>query len=70
MAKKKKEKSFSSFVNNPIDFTLLITILLLLSMGLGPKGKFSAILDMIFEWSLAYWIFVGICFLAINSFNK
>ena len=34
MAKKKKEKSFSSFVNNPIDFTLLINILLLLSMGL------------------------------------
>lgn len=34
MAKKKKEKSFSSFVNNPIDFTLLITILLLLSVGL------------------------------------
>ena len=34
MAKKKKEKSFSSFVNNPIDFTLLITILLLSSMGL------------------------------------
>lgn len=34
MAKKKKERSFSSFVNNPIDFTLLITILLLLSIGL------------------------------------
>lgn len=34
MANKKKEKSFSSFVNNPIDFTLLITILLLLSVGL------------------------------------
>lgn len=34
MAKKKKEKSFSSFVNNPIDFTLIITILLLLSIGL------------------------------------
>lgn len=34
MAKKKKEKSFSSFLNNPIDFTLLITILLLLGMGL------------------------------------
>lgn len=34
MAKKKKEKSFSSFVNNPIDFTLLITICLLLSIGL------------------------------------
>ena len=34
MAKKKKEKSFSSFLNNPIDFTLLITILLLLSTGL------------------------------------
>ena len=34
MAKRKKEKSFSSFLNNPIDFTLLITILLLLSIGL------------------------------------
>ncbi len=34
MTKKKKEKSFSSFLNNPIDFTLLITILLLLSIGL------------------------------------
>ena len=31
---KKKNKTFSSFVNNPIDFTLLITILLLLSIGL------------------------------------
>ena len=29
-----KKKNFSSFVNNPIDFTLLITILLLLSIGL------------------------------------
>lgn len=34
MAKKKKEKSFSSFLNNPIDFTLIITILLLLGIGL------------------------------------
>ncbi len=34
MAKKRKEKSFSSFLNNPIDFTLIITILLLLSIGL------------------------------------
>ena len=35
MAKKrKKERNFSSFLNNPIDFTLLITILLLLSIGL------------------------------------
>ncbi len=34
MAKRRKEKSFSSFLNNPIDFTLLITILLLLSLGL------------------------------------
>ena len=32
--KKKKEKSFCSFLNNPIDFTLVITILLLLSLGL------------------------------------
>ena len=34
MAKKKKEKSFSSFLNNPIDFTLVMTILLLLGIGL------------------------------------
>lgn len=33
MAKKKTGK-FSSFLNNPIDFTLLITIILLLGMGL------------------------------------
>ena len=32
--KRRKEKSFSSFLNNPIDFTLLITILLLLCIGL------------------------------------
>ena len=31
---KRKGKSFSSFLKNPIDFTLLITILLLLSIGL------------------------------------
>ena len=30
----KKKKNFSSFLNNPFDFTLLITILLLLSIGL------------------------------------
>ena len=30
----KKKKTFSSFVNNPVDFTLVITILLLLSIGL------------------------------------
>ena len=34
MAKRKKEKSFSSFLNNPFDFTLVITILLLLGIGL------------------------------------
>ena len=34
MAKKKKEKNFSSFLNNPIDFTLVITVLLLLGVGL------------------------------------
>lgn len=34
MAKRKKEKSFSKFLNNPFDFTLLITILLLLGIGL------------------------------------
>lgn len=31
---KKEIKGFSSFLNNPVDFTLLITILLLLSIGL------------------------------------
>ena len=31
---KKKTGRFSSFLNNPIDFTLLIVILLLLSLGL------------------------------------
>ena len=30
MAKKKKGKSFSSFLNNPVDYTLVITVLLLL----------------------------------------
>jgi len=34
MAKKNKLKGFSSFLNNPVDFTLVITVLLLLSMGL------------------------------------
>ncbi len=34
MAKKKKTKSYSSFLNNPIDFTLLIVVLILLSIGL------------------------------------
>ena len=34
MAKKKKERNFSSFLNNPLDFTLIITIMLLLGIGL------------------------------------
>ena len=34
MAKKNKLKGFSSFLNNPVDFTLVITVLLLLSLGL------------------------------------
>lgn len=34
MEKRRKEKSFSSFLNNPVDFTLVITILLLLGIGL------------------------------------
>ena len=40
MAKKKKEKSFSSFLNNPIDFTLVITILFLLGIGLVIWKRF------------------------------
>ena len=34
MAKKRKKNKFSSFLENPIDYTLLITILLLLTLGL------------------------------------
>jgi len=34
MAKKNKLKGFSSFLNNSVDFTLVITVLLLLSLGL------------------------------------
>ena len=34
MPKKRKVKKFSSFLNNPIDFTLIIVIMLLLGMGL------------------------------------
>ena len=34
MAKKKELKGFSSFLNNPVDFTLVITTLLLLAIGL------------------------------------
>lgn len=30
----KKNKKFSSFLDNPIDYTLLITVLLLLTLGL------------------------------------
>lgn len=34
MAKKNNYKGFSSFLNNPVDFTLVITVLLLLCLGL------------------------------------
>lgn len=34
MAEKKVKKGFSSFLNNPVDFTLVITVLILLSIGL------------------------------------
>lgn len=34
MAKKRKIEGFSKFLNNPVDFTLVITVLLLLSIGL------------------------------------
>ena len=34
MTKRKKSKTYSSFLNNPIDFTLLIVVLILLSLGL------------------------------------
>lgn len=34
MSKKKKAKNFSRFLNNPVDYTLVITILLLLAIGL------------------------------------
>ena len=34
MAPKRKIKGFSEFLNNPMDFTLLVTVLLLLALGL------------------------------------
>lgn len=34
MAEKNNKKGFSSFLNNPVDFTLVITVLVLLSIGL------------------------------------
>ena len=34
MATKKKEKKFSSFLNKPVDYTLVITLLLLMALGL------------------------------------
>ena len=34
MAKKKNTKNFSRFLNNPVDYTLVITILILLAIGL------------------------------------
>ncbi len=34
MAKNKKGKNFSSFINKPVDYTLVITLLLLLTLGL------------------------------------
>ena len=34
MTNKKKVKNFSRFLNNPVDYTLVITILLLLAIGL------------------------------------
>lgn len=48
----------------------IMSCLSLLSIVLDPKAKLSAILDMILEWSLAYWIFIVICYLIINSFNE
>lgn len=48
----------------------IMSCLSLLSTGLDPNAKFSVILDMVLEWSLAYWIFIVICYLIINSFNK
>lgn len=42
MAEKKKSKGFSSFLNNPVDFTLVITVLLLLALGLTMVLSASA----------------------------
>ena len=42
MAENKKSKGFSSFLNNPVDFTLVITILLLLALGLTMVLSASA----------------------------
>ena len=83
MTKKKKSKNFSRFLNNPIDFTLIIVILLLLGFGLTMVLSASSP-SALAEYADSYAFFkkqlifavLGLIFMAIFSkldyrfFNK
>ncbi len=74
---KKKAGKFSSFVNNPIDFTLLITIILLLGIGLImvlSASSPSALAEHgdsyhYFKRQLIFGILGIICMLAISKID-
>ena len=74
---KKKAGKFSSFVNNPIDFTLLITIILLLGIGLImvlSASSPSALAEYgdsyhYFKRQLIFGILGIICMLAISKID-
>ena len=65
MAKKKSVKGFSSFLNNPVDFTLVITVLLLLSIGLVMVLSASSPTALQETGDNSYTYFVKQLFLAV-----
>ena len=58
MAEKRKKEGFSSYLNNPVDFTIVITILLLLSLGLVMVLSASAPTSMQEENGNSYKYFI------------
>ena len=64
MAEKRKIKGFSSFLNNPVDFTLVITVLLLLSIGLVMVLSASSPTSLQ-EYGNGYYYFLRQLFFAI-----
>ena len=58
MKKKRKKEGFSSYLNNPVDFTIVITILLLLSLGLVMVLSASAPTSMQEENGNSYKYFI------------
>ena len=64
MTEKRKIKGFSSFLNNSVDFTLVITVLLLLSIGLVMVLSASAPTSLQ-EYGNSYYYFLRQLFFAI-----